>query len=184
MYISPIQNNDSQSFGKLTLRNNGAKRLAQYFVMKDSAPSIKNDFFENVAKPINKLESEVVYDGIDVFVENPVLNRLAKISDCYSLKGGAWCGIRAKEYCDEFGWGDEKWYHVDLSDDYKKTLGMIAGDTNNIIFRLKAALQLAFAWDKEAVLKDYESKKNFNTKERINTINQITDELNEKFGQK
>ena len=71
MNISPVQNNNSQSFGMaFHLRGNGAKKLAETFNNTSDPDAVTRYFMERVAEPIQKLKSEVLYDGDKVLVKD------------------------------------------------------------------------------------------------------------------
>lgn len=74
MEITPMQNN--QSFGMaFRLQGNGAKKMATSIV-ESKVPQTTNDFFVNqIIEPIQKLKSEVIYDGEKVLVKNEELKK-------------------------------------------------------------------------------------------------------------
>ena len=78
MEITPMQNN--QSFGMaFRLQGNGAKKMATSIV-ESKVPQTTNDFFVNqIIEPIQKLKSEVIYDGEKVLVKNEELKKTLQL---------------------------------------------------------------------------------------------------------
>ncbi len=64
MYITPVNN---QSFTGFRLKGNGAKALAEKFV---SNPEYEKTFTRRIINPLKKINTDVIYDGEDVFVKN------------------------------------------------------------------------------------------------------------------
>ena len=69
MNISPVQNNNSQSFGMaFRLKGNGAKELAT--LLEEIGPSEASHITEDLIKPIHELKTaDVIYDGRDVTIK-------------------------------------------------------------------------------------------------------------------
>lgn len=73
--------NNSQSFGMAFRINgyNGAKRLAQKIHGYNDPKLAEGFFVKDVVKPLEKIKSEVVYDGNDVFVIDGVTKDKYKV---------------------------------------------------------------------------------------------------------
>ena len=91
MNVSSVQNNNSQSFGMaLKLKGNGAKKLAESFHDAKAPKTAEKIFMEEIAEPIQRLKSEVIYDGKRVLVKdanNPdnVLEVLSSNRDSFHM---------------------------------------------------------------------------------------------------
>lgn len=65
MKVSPVQNNNSQSFGMaFKLKGAGAKKLATF--LEEANPATNKHVMEDLITPIDSLHTRVVYDGKDV----------------------------------------------------------------------------------------------------------------------
>ena len=74
MNISPIQNNNSQSFGMaFRLKGDGAKKLATFLEETNSATN--KHVMEDLIKPIDALKTNVVFDGENVLVEGASVSK-------------------------------------------------------------------------------------------------------------
>ena len=69
MNVSPVQNNNSQSFGMaFRLKGDGAKKLAT--LLDEVASSEASHITEDLIKPIHELKTaDVIYDGKDVSIK-------------------------------------------------------------------------------------------------------------------
>lgn len=80
MNVSPVQNNNSQSFGMaFHLKGDGAKKLAT--LLDDVNPVSKKHIMEDLIYPIRGLKSKVTYDGNRVTVEPPEGFKITELSD-------------------------------------------------------------------------------------------------------
>lgn len=81
MNISPVQNNNSQSFGMaFHLKGNGAKKLATVIEETNSIPQQKH-IMNEILGVIKDLKSKVTYDGATVSIEPPGGYRIADLTD-------------------------------------------------------------------------------------------------------
>ena len=70
MNINTVQYNNNQSFGmSFKLKGNGAEKIAKSFSNCKNVENAEKYFMDYIAKPIQKLKSEVIYDGEKVFVK-------------------------------------------------------------------------------------------------------------------
>ena len=69
MNVSPLQYNNSQSFGMaFKLKKDGAKKLAAFLDGLD--PKEASRIQEDLIKPIHAAKTEVVFDGTDIIIKN------------------------------------------------------------------------------------------------------------------
>lgn len=76
MNVTPVQNNNSQSFGMaFKLKGDGARKLATF--LEEANPATNKHVMDDLIEPINSLKTKVVYDG-----ENVMVDRLAVSERC------------------------------------------------------------------------------------------------------
>ena len=73
MNVTPVQNNNTQSFGMAyRMKGDTAKRMAKQFNTAIFPEAAQENFVNKVLKPLKELTTEVIADGEKVFVEHPV----------------------------------------------------------------------------------------------------------------
>lgn len=73
MNVTPVQNNNSQSFGMaFKLKGDGARKLAT--LLEETNAATNKRVMEDLIAPIHSLKTEVVYDGKNVSVGGRVVS--------------------------------------------------------------------------------------------------------------
>lgn len=88
MNITPVQNNNLQSFTGLKFRNGGAERLERFFETLSHSDnktySFRDEFTRATLEPIKKFtDKDVILDGLGdrVFVRDNISGRLLEVAD-------------------------------------------------------------------------------------------------------
>lgn len=182
MDITPVQNN--QSFGMaFRLQGNGAKKIASSIV-ESKVPQATEDFFvKQIAEPIQKLKSEVIYDGEKVLVKNEELKKGSVIEVLDDNHSGFKPFSPQEARFREFGFhvnvdGERRVYKIlypEQNRSLSNSLALLSGDDCKLV----CAREIAKDLDAQLAKKTYEAEA---ARVKAETIQNTANKLQELFG--
>lgn len=182
MDITSVQNN--QSFGMaFRLQGNGAKKIATSIVESKEPKAIEDFFVRQIADPIQKLKSEVIYDGEKVLVKNEELKKGSVIEVLDDNHSGFRPFSPQEARFREFGFhvnvdGERRVYTIRYPEQNRSlnnSLVMLDGDDCKLV----CAREIAKDLDAQLAKKTYEAE---TAREKAETIQNTANKLLNLYG--